>query len=717
MPIVKLYSDSSFGGNTCDGVVLRSGVSEVFSSIRNNAGTGANAGSSANVACNLRSSTTFNQFFALQRGVFTFDTSVIGNSTINSAKFSVTSATNGITSLGNTTVAVVSASPGSFSTLISGDYNSLGTTLFSSTTYSLTSVLANTEYIYTLNTSGENWIDKDGKTAFGLRLNWDIANVFTGSWSSNVETAFYAHFADSSTPSYRPYLEVDYTPNFILVPVTTSLSSQSSKDTESVRYRTSDASVGTISDTDLTGINDARGSSLIESSSNFLESIIRLRTADLLASSVAGTELNFNSVRKIFTDLDSVTDLVSAFDSTRKITTQVDSATDVDSVGDIYVILRTILDSITSTDLSALTGTTIQTQLDSTTDWFGLIGNQPVDFLLNIASATGGRWSFIEKIIAADPANPTNIDTTSSADFDLIFGLIQAALFWTNHLGDYITNHSDDRIQFDEFGVTAISTEAGSTTDFEGILGWQTLIEMQLDANVGVTFSFARFKRADTEINSVTDAIINSEPLRKLFTEIIATSEAQLHLLRYVFGTTDLSTLSGVEQFVESERYLELNIDVLSDMDLILKSVRKSLMQCDSVTDVVSVLSPIRKMSLTTASDSEIALDIIGNMKATLNCDSVADLIPLLRSDKFIDLGIDSNSDLVAYLREIILPFQYIIARFTRVFNDNIDSLSNSATGLNFSMKQFRRELWTNNSDFGITNHLDIDIDFYREIN
>ena len=200
----------------CDGIVVRNNVNETFSTIRSGAGTVAYPTISINVCPSTHSSTINGQFYSLHRGIFNFDTSVLGLWTQISS---------GICALwiygkGNqlnlsdahAAIGIVKVSPNSTNTLIASDFNISRWTfdrLASDILYSNISV--NNYNQLTLNQTGRNYINKTGITSIGLAFGVDI-DAGTPNWNgSDYKTYASIRFADYEGTSYDPYLYLVYT--------------------------------------------------------------------------------------------------------------------------------------------------------------------------------------------------------------------------------------------------------------------------------------------------------------------------------------------------------------------------------------------------------------------------------------------------------------------------------------------------------------------------
>ena len=207
-----IYPDADPETTTVDGYVTREGVNQTFTNIRSGAGVG--AADASDTWVNLKASTTSNQFQTLIRNIDLFDTSVIPDTaSITDAllwfRFVIKTGGLGVTDYG---VDVVSSNPASNTSLASGDYGTLGSTVFATMDY--TSLTTSTTF--TLNADGIANISKTGISKFGLRSTWDTTGTFGGTWASGASTYSYANGREDGTGT-SPYISGTY---IIPAPVT-----------------------------------------------------------------------------------------------------------------------------------------------------------------------------------------------------------------------------------------------------------------------------------------------------------------------------------------------------------------------------------------------------------------------------------------------------------------------------------------------------------------
>lgn len=208
---MSTYSPAAGANSPVDGTVSTGdfGSNRTFAQIRTDAGTGASTTTPNSSGAQLMGNfSNVDRFDSLLRAIFCFDTSDLpDNCYISSATLALygESKTN---ALGNTALHVVASTPASTSTLANSDYAQLGSTSFGSVAYDdFSTVGYNT---ITLNADGINNISKTGVSKFGLVLDWDLNNSFTGTWGPYTKnSSFWVYNADKGA-GYLPILTVEY---------------------------------------------------------------------------------------------------------------------------------------------------------------------------------------------------------------------------------------------------------------------------------------------------------------------------------------------------------------------------------------------------------------------------------------------------------------------------------------------------------------------------
>jgi len=154
-------------------------------------------------------------WIGLARSIFTMDTSSLGASaTVNSAVFSVIPSSKTDNAGISPDMNVFSSSPADSNDVVAGDYDSLGTTPFS-TAKAYADIVIASYNDFTLNASGLAAISLTGITELGLRNeNYDADNVepLHPGGLSNLQSRVLGYFADSTGTTNDPKLVIDYTP-------------------------------------------------------------------------------------------------------------------------------------------------------------------------------------------------------------------------------------------------------------------------------------------------------------------------------------------------------------------------------------------------------------------------------------------------------------------------------------------------------------------------
>jgi len=173
-------------------------------------GNGAWQNQTMNTVVGFKADQSTNKWEWIHRGIFPIDTSCLPDSaTIVSATFYVYGGDkdNGLDS--NMVVNVYSADPVSTSSLEAGDYDSLGSTAYS-TAIAYANLSISGYNSWSFNSDGRNYISKTGYTSLGLRdAAYDVANS-SPTWVSAERTQFSCYFADETGTSKDPYLEITY---------------------------------------------------------------------------------------------------------------------------------------------------------------------------------------------------------------------------------------------------------------------------------------------------------------------------------------------------------------------------------------------------------------------------------------------------------------------------------------------------------------------------
>ncbi len=197
-----------------DGAVGYDGVYDTtFSALRT--GTAANqalVSDAAVQACHIEATTTPNQYKALLRGVFCFDTSAIGSDIISSAVFSLYGNNSFalVTTLGAFDLHVCEANPAATNNLVTADYDlaNFGSTSFGS--IGSGSIVEEGAYNdITLDANGRANIETGGVTKYGTRSSFDINNS-APTWVSGAASYWYVKTADTAGTTSDPKLVVEH---------------------------------------------------------------------------------------------------------------------------------------------------------------------------------------------------------------------------------------------------------------------------------------------------------------------------------------------------------------------------------------------------------------------------------------------------------------------------------------------------------------------------
>lgn len=203
------YPDADPETSSCDGYVLHQQTTTTWSNLVNGAGTSASAAGNT-LGINITDTLT-NEYLYLQRSILVFDTSDLPNDAIitsvtlslwGSAKLDQKACTPNIN--------VYSAAPVGDTDIVAGDYDSLGTTAYS-TAISYGDWTTGAYNVFTLNSTGEAAIAVDDVTYFGIRnANYDVANIAPGIDSGGKVSYLSFYSADYSSGTYAPKLIVNY---------------------------------------------------------------------------------------------------------------------------------------------------------------------------------------------------------------------------------------------------------------------------------------------------------------------------------------------------------------------------------------------------------------------------------------------------------------------------------------------------------------------------
>lgn len=203
------YPDAGTENTTVDGAVWRFNLGESFSALRTGAGYDSQATDKSGFCVRLASHDfNNNEWRYIYRGIFTFDTSVLGvGADISSAVFSIMSRTRSDPFSQN--LDVVSCNPASNNNIVTADYNY---SLFGTTSFASQAIDSMTDYAYTdltLNASGIAEISKTSITKIGLRLQCDTTGS-APSFQYGKDEWVNIYYADQGVEEYTPKLTITY---------------------------------------------------------------------------------------------------------------------------------------------------------------------------------------------------------------------------------------------------------------------------------------------------------------------------------------------------------------------------------------------------------------------------------------------------------------------------------------------------------------------------
>ncbi len=212
--LVALPSDGE-AATTCDGYVARVVTAgATLTNIRTGSGTSVSnttgAGTCVRITCH---STDSNEYYACRRAGFSFDTSALtSGATISNAVLSLYSLDTYHVQTFDTidsSLNVVSFTPANAGIFATGDFNSFGTTIYSTMTYA-DYILSNGFKNFTIDATGQTTISKTGISIFGLRVGSDISGSGI-TWKADADSAIGIRWADTAGTASDPYLTVTYT--------------------------------------------------------------------------------------------------------------------------------------------------------------------------------------------------------------------------------------------------------------------------------------------------------------------------------------------------------------------------------------------------------------------------------------------------------------------------------------------------------------------------
>lgn len=211
---LNVKSADGEGGSTCDGYaarVITAGGS--WTSIRTGSGTSQSNTTTAGTMIRITCHADTDKYYAIRRAGFAFDTSALGADAILSAVVLNLYSTD--TYHVNTydtvdgSLNVVSFSPSNPGTFAETDYNSFGTTIYTTMSYADYTV-SNGYKNFTLDATGRSTINKTGVSVLGMRIGSDISG--TGlTWKASADVAVGIRWVDYTGTASDPSMDITYT--------------------------------------------------------------------------------------------------------------------------------------------------------------------------------------------------------------------------------------------------------------------------------------------------------------------------------------------------------------------------------------------------------------------------------------------------------------------------------------------------------------------------
>jgi hypothetical protein len=212
MPTLTVFPDAGSPGTTSgDTRVTRSGVDETWAALVGGAGTSAAPTNVTGEFVQFAASATLNQWAAMRRSLFHFDTSALG------AGASIVSATLSLFGAGSSdglgvspNINIYQSTVVSDNAFVASDFSQVGSTAFS-TAIPFAS-WSNTAYNdFVLNANGLANINKTGVSKFATRnANFEVAGS-APTWSSLGSSSITGHYADETGTANDPMLVITYT--------------------------------------------------------------------------------------------------------------------------------------------------------------------------------------------------------------------------------------------------------------------------------------------------------------------------------------------------------------------------------------------------------------------------------------------------------------------------------------------------------------------------
>lgn len=209
---LTVYPDANPESTSVDGWCRFSSVEATWPTLVGGAGSDANDSADPSIVWDTQESPTTDRWGQIVRSFFLFDTSALtASATISNAVLSLRGTSKADNSAITPDLNIYSSAPASNTALVGGDYDSIGSTAFSTAiTYASYSTTGYNDF--TLNASGISNISKTSISKFGARnASYDAANV-APTWANNTgQNRLNANFADAAGTTTDPKLVITYT--------------------------------------------------------------------------------------------------------------------------------------------------------------------------------------------------------------------------------------------------------------------------------------------------------------------------------------------------------------------------------------------------------------------------------------------------------------------------------------------------------------------------
>lgn len=201
------------GANSpCDGPVNMVGQDTSFATLVASSGNQGGLESTVSDVCaGINASSTSNQFSAIQRSGYNFDSSALTSGATISATALDICVNFKRNDLGSDSYSAVDFNPASTASIPNTDFANFGSTAYATVAYASVDAGGSTYTTWSLNAGGQGNVSKTGISSFGMRSEWDRSGTFGGVWSSNAESRIQAFYADNTGTSLDPKLTVTYT--------------------------------------------------------------------------------------------------------------------------------------------------------------------------------------------------------------------------------------------------------------------------------------------------------------------------------------------------------------------------------------------------------------------------------------------------------------------------------------------------------------------------